>query len=93
MSQVYINRTSHFLPNQSVSNDEMEEYLGLINDSKSKSKALVLRNNKIKTRYYAIDKNGVKTHTNAQMAALAVGYSGASLALVGQFGGSPAHMI
>ncbi len=73
MSQdVYITRLSAFLPNQPVSNDEMEQYIGLIHSQSSKTKNLVLRNNGIKCRYYAMDKNGKATHTNAQMAAIAV---------------------
>lgn len=69
---VYINRTAHFLPNQKVDNSEMEEFLGLINNTKSKSKAIVLRNNKIEGRYYAITKEGKVTHTNAEMTSLAI---------------------
>ncbi|CAG4994855.1 hypothetical protein DYBT9275_01482 [Dyadobacter sp. CECT 9275] len=72
MSEAYITRIAKFLPNQSVSNEEMEEYLGFINGKPSKSKAIVLRNNGIKNRYYALTKDGVATHTNAEMAALAV---------------------
>lgn len=71
MSEVYITKTSSFLPNSVVSNDEMEEYLGFINGKRSKSKALVLRSNKIRERYYAINKDGKKTHTNSEMASLA----------------------
>ena len=37
-----------------ISNEEMEDYLGYVNEHGSKSKFLTLRNNKIKTRYYAI---------------------------------------
>ncbi|MBS1530410.1 MAG: beta-ketoacyl-ACP synthase III [Bacteroidetes bacterium] len=70
--QVYINHTSKFFPNNPVSNDEMEEYLGYIDGRPSKSKKIVLRNNGIINRYYALDKNGKSTHTNAQMTALAV---------------------
>src|ERR1700742_4182655 len=69
---VYINRTSHYFPNAPVSNDEMEEYLGFINGKPSKSKPIVLRNNGIINRYYALEKGGKSTHTNAQMTALAV---------------------
>src|ERR1700743_1380594 len=69
---VYITDTSIFMPNDPVPSDEMEEYLGYINDKPSKSKKIVLRNNGIKTRYYALTKEGRPTHTNAQMAALAV---------------------
>lgn len=72
LKQVYITNTSIFLPNDPVSNDEMESYLGLINDKPSKSRKIVLRNNGIKTRYYALTKEGKPTHTNAQMTALAV---------------------
>jgi 3-oxoacyl-[acyl-carrier-protein] synthase-3 len=72
LSEVYITNTSAFLPNDPVSNDEMETYLGLINGKPSKSRKIVLRNNGIKTRYYALTKEGKPTHTNAQMTALAV---------------------
>ncbi|HEY0244226.1 MAG TPA: beta-ketoacyl-ACP synthase III [Mucilaginibacter sp.] len=69
---VYINKTSSFFPNEPVANDDMELYLGYINDKPSKSKSIVLRNNGIKNRYYALEKGGKSTHTNAQMTALAV---------------------
>src|ERR1700685_2132759 len=69
---VYIINTSIFMPNDPVSSDDMEQYLGYINGKPSKSKKIVLRNNGIKTRYYALTKEGKPTHTNAQMAALAV---------------------
>ncbi len=72
MTNVYINKISKFLPNQPVSNDEMEDYLGLINGNTSINKNLILRSNGIKTRYYAMDKNGNPTHNNAQLTALAV---------------------
>jgi len=69
---VYITNTAKFLPNEPVPNDDMELYLGYINDKPSKSKSIVLRNNGIKTRYYALTKGGKPTHTNAEMTALAV---------------------
>jgi 3-oxoacyl-[acyl-carrier-protein] synthase III len=50
----------------------MEEYLGYINDHPSKSKKIVLRNNGIKRRFYALTKKGKLTHSNAQMTAMAV---------------------
>jgi 3-oxoacyl-[acyl-carrier-protein] synthase III len=71
-NQVYINSTAAYFPNNPVPNDEMEEYLGYIDGRPSKSKKIVLRNNGIVNRYYALDKNGKSTHTNAQMTALAV---------------------
>jgi 3-oxoacyl-[acyl-carrier-protein] synthase-3 len=69
---VYITNTSIFMPNEPVSCEDMELYLGYINNKPSKSKKIVLRNNGIKTRYYALTKEGKATHTNAQMTALAV---------------------
>ena len=72
VNKVYITALSKFLPNDPVSNDEMEDYLGLINDKPSRSRSIILRNNKIKTRYYALDKNGNSTHSNAQLSAEAI---------------------
>ena len=72
LNEVYITNTSIFLPNEPVEVDDMESYLGYINHTPSKSKKIVLRNNGIKTRYYALTKGGKATHTNAQMTALAV---------------------
>ena len=71
-NEVYITRLATFLPNRPVTNDAMEKYLGRVDGRPSKAKAVVLRNNKIKTRYYALDENGRLTHTNAQMTAEAV---------------------
>lgn len=67
MNDVYITRMAKFLPNKPVSNDGMEEKLGYINGKNSKARGIVLRNNKITTRYYAIDDNGKITHNNAQL--------------------------
>ncbi|MCU7614794.1 beta-ketoacyl-ACP synthase III [Chryseobacterium sp. GMJ5] len=72
MYDVFITKASTYLPNEPVSNDEMESYLGLVNNTPSKARALILRNNKITTRYYALDKNGKPTHTNAQITAKAI---------------------
>jgi len=67
MFEVYITKTGKFLPNEAISNDEMENYLGLINDTASKARRIILRNNKIVSRYYALDKHGISTHTNAEI--------------------------
>ncbi len=69
---VYITRIASFLPNDPVSNDEMENILGLINDQSSKAKPLILRNNQIKTRYYALDRQGRATHTNSELTKAAI---------------------
>lgn len=71
MRPVYITRLSKFLPNDPVSNDEMERILGMVNGKPSKARSIVLRNNGIKTRYYAL-RNGKSTHTNAELSANAI---------------------
>ncbi|EGV42902.1 StlD/DarB family beta-ketosynthase [Bizionia argentinensis JUB59] len=73
MKEVYITRIAKFLPNRPISNDEMEEKLGVINGKSSKGRRIVLRNNKIKTRYYALDEEGNVTHNNAQLVKEAIG--------------------
>ncbi len=72
MQEVYITKISKYLPNQAVSNEEIEDYLGKINGKSSKAKNIVLRSNKIQQRYYAIDKNGKATHNNATLTAEAI---------------------
>jgi 3-oxoacyl-[acyl-carrier-protein] synthase-3 len=70
---VYLTRTSSFLPLEPVGNDEMESVLGMIGGKPSKARRLVLRNNGIQHRYYALDrKTGLPVMSNAQMAAMAV---------------------
>jgi 3-oxoacyl-[acyl-carrier-protein] synthase III len=59
------------LPNDPVSNDDMERVLGMVNGKPSKARSIVLRNNGIKTRYYAF-KDGKSTHSNAQLCANAI---------------------
>ena len=72
MFDVYITKTGKYLPNDPISNDEMEDYLGLINEVASKARRIILRNNKIVSRYYALDKNGNSTHSNAELTFYAV---------------------
>lgn len=72
MFEVYITKAAKYLPNEPVSNEEMEDYLGLINDAASKARRIILRNNKITSRYYAIDKTGKSTHNNAELTRNAV---------------------
>lgn len=70
--KVFITKTASFFPNMPVSNDEMEDYLGLIGGKKSRVRSIILRQNGIKRRYYALDKKQHITHTNAEMAALSI---------------------
>ncbi|AFZ58480.1 beta-ketoacyl-ACP synthase III [Anabaena sp. PCC 7938] len=73
MPSAYITGLGVFLPNKPVSNEEIENVLGLINNKPSRCKNRILTNNGIKSRHYAIDpKTGKQTHTNAQLTAEAV---------------------
>ena len=70
---VYINDLSSFLPNEPVDNEAVEAVLGKVNDIPSRVKRIVLKNNQIETRYYAIEpQSGRLTHTNAQLTAEAI---------------------
>ena len=70
---VYINDIQAFLPNEAVSNDEMESLLGQVGDRPSRARKMILRSNKITSRYYAIDKEtGRASHTNTQLTAQAI---------------------
>lgn len=70
--KVYINRIASYLPNKPISNDEMEDYIGMIGGKPSRVRSIVLRQNGIKTRYYGLDKEHKITHSNAQLAKEAV---------------------
>jgi 3-oxoacyl-[acyl-carrier-protein] synthase-3 len=71
-SKVYITRISKFLPNEPVSNNDIETRLGMIHGKRSRAGAIVLRKNGIVQRYYAVDADGNPTHTNVELAANAV---------------------
>jgi len=71
--QVYITHIASFLPNDPVSNSDMESILGEIGGRPSRAKKLILRSNKIKSRYYAIDpETGKASHSNTELTAAAI---------------------
>lgn len=73
MKDVFITDLAAFLPNNPVSNEEMDNVIGTVEHIPTRVKRIVLKSNAIQTRYYAIDpKTGKTTHTNAQLAAEAV---------------------
>ncbi|PAS95090.1 MAG: hypothetical protein CGU28_03415 [Candidatus Dactylopiibacterium carminicum] len=72
-TEVFITRTAAFLPFDPVSNDEMEDVLGLVGGKPSKALRLVLRSNGIQHRHYAIDRaTGRNAMSNAQLTAAAI---------------------
>lgn len=73
MINAYINKIAVFMPNSAVDNENIEKVLGQVGERPSRAKRLILRSNKIKTRYYAIDPQTRKpTHTNAELTASAI---------------------
>jgi 3-oxoacyl-[acyl-carrier-protein] synthase III len=72
MTEVFITALGVFLPNDSIGNEEMEDYLGKIYGKESLVKARILNQNGITQRHYALNKKHESTHSNAQMAALAI---------------------
>jgi 3-oxoacyl-[acyl-carrier-protein] synthase III len=72
INEVYITRLAKFFPNRPVDNDQMEHFLGMVDGKPSKAKRIILRNNQITNRYYALDEQGNPTHNNAQLAAEAI---------------------
>jgi len=72
MNEVYITSAGIYLPNKPISNDEMEDYLGLVYGKKSIVKNRILTQNGIKQRYYALNTLQESTHSNAQLAIHAV---------------------
>ncbi|MEZ4601654.1 MAG: beta-ketoacyl-ACP synthase III [Syntrophotaleaceae bacterium] len=70
---VYITDLAAFLPNAPISNEQMEQVLGMVNQVPSRTRRIILRNNRIESRHYAIDpQTGQTTHTNAQLTAEAI---------------------
>ncbi len=71
--KAFITAISAFLPGKPVGNEDLDEYLGKANKLSARTRQLILSQNGIKTRYYAIDPGtGDTTHSNAQLAAEAV---------------------
>ena len=73
MKGVYIVKTGKFLPGNPVSNEEMDNYLGLLSREHKIAKRITLQNNRIRSRYYAMDPVTKSTrYSNAEMTAKAI---------------------
>ena len=70
--KVFITKTASYFPNEPVGNEEMEDYLGLIGGKPSRVKNIILRQNGIKRRFYALNKHQQVTHSNAQLVASSI---------------------
>lgn len=72
-TDVFLTRTGACLPFAPVGNDEIEDVLGRVGGRPSRARRLVLRNNGIRFRHYAIDRaTGEPAMTNAQLTAAAI---------------------
>jgi 3-oxoacyl-[acyl-carrier-protein] synthase-3 len=72
-NDVFLTRTAAYLPLDPVENDDMEAVLGMVGGRPSRARRMVLRNNGIQHRHYAIDPaTGEFVMSNAQLAAEAV---------------------
>lgn len=72
MKEAYITNISAFFPNKPVSNDSMEDILGMIGGKASRARKIILRSNRITNRYYVVDENGDIKYSNSQLTAEAV---------------------
>lgn len=69
----FITSISALLPGTPVSNDQLDNYLGKVHKISAKTRRIILANNGILTRYYALDpETGEATYTNAQLTAAAI---------------------
>jgi 3-oxoacyl-[acyl-carrier-protein] synthase-3 len=72
-TDVFLTQTGSFLPFAPVGNEEIEDVLGRVGGKPSRARRMVLRNNGIQSRHYAIDRaTGLPAMTNAQMTAMAI---------------------
>lgn len=72
-NEVFLTRTAAYLPLAPVGNDAMEAVLGMVGGRPSRARRIVLRNNGIQSRHYALDPaTGEPVMTNAALAAEAV---------------------
>jgi len=71
--EVYLTDIAAFLPNNPVSNEQIESIIGKTSGVSLRIRRIILQNNGIGFRHYAIDpQSGKSTHTNAEMTAEAI---------------------
>lgn len=67
-NNAYITASGSYLPGKPVSNDQIEEILGMVHGKPSRLRKRILKSNGIKFRHYALDKNQNSTHQNSDLA-------------------------
>ncbi|MEP7272950.1 MAG: 3-oxoacyl-ACP synthase, partial [Acidobacteriota bacterium] len=69
---VFINALGKFLPGAPIENDQMEDHLGRVGGKPSRLRSRILKQNGIRTRHYAIDREGNVLHRDYELAAHAL---------------------
>lgn len=73
ISDVFITASAAFLPLDPVPNERIEAVLGMVGGRPSRARRIVLRNNGIQTRHYALDPaSGEPVMTHAELTAAAI---------------------
>lgn len=70
--RVYLNSVGAFLPGPAINNEEMDSYVGSINNQSSRIKRRILAENGIQNRHYGINKEGQTMYSSSQMAEKAI---------------------
>lgn len=73
-NNVYIVSAGRFLPGEPIDNDQLDQYIALINQQSSRIKKRILNDNGIVTRHYGINTKGETQVSAAQMAANAINH-------------------
>ncbi len=71
-SPVFINAVGKFLPGEPVTNEEVEDYIGLVGGKASRLKSRILKQNGIQKRHYAINREGKILYWNSTLAARSI---------------------
>lgn len=71
-NHVYIQSAGYHLPGEPVDNEAMDDFIAPLNRISLRIKNKILAENGIKTRYYAIDKNGETKTSHTKLAANAI---------------------
>lgn len=70
-TNVFISGLGSFYPNDPISNDQIDNYIGTVDVAELRAKSQLLKINGINKRYYALDRSSTPTHLSEEMGYLA----------------------
>lgn len=70
--RAYLTSAGAYLPGEPISNDHIEDALGLVGGKESRLKRRILKSNGIRSRHYALDNEQRTTELNEELAAKAI---------------------